>query len=758
MRYWGSPRVEAEGRMARSEQLAALLPRASKVSWILALAKIRSNAGSPVFQQSPSPAKTEAQNTLHCEASRWTLVQFKRFSRVNWPTSKPVAQKMPHAMATTMFPDHRVGKLLLVCAALFVLATALKLNGSSVAIWNRFPVLRPLEGNGLLLSTPKPSRSDEYLVWTPGAISQCRQPLPFPSENLSLGAGKVPLMYSMPVRHYTMIFRPQLWGFFLLDIEHAFAWYWNAKIFGLFAAMFLLCHVLTRNFWLSVFGSLWLLLSSYVQWWFSCPPMLPELLSNWSLAVISAIMLFRATRQKTRLLASATFVFALMGFALCVYPPFQLLMLYLGIAVVVGFLWDENRRPLEQPSKAWISTGWLIGGLIVSGLILLPFIMECWSTFKLIAGTDYPGHRRTYGGALSWHDLFSGMLNFFISDTNFPEKYDGVSPSANFYPFWVVALTPAGWLIWKKAPSTVLQFHLLGCIGLFALFAVCPLPHWFCDATLLTITTEERCLLPIGLAGILFSLLVLNDLATLAYKPPRGFLVFAGTASAVLVAGYLFALRGVHPKFLADNLWPLMSLNIAVSVGVFTLPRRLFYLGFVALFAMSNALVNPVMAGLEPLLKSPVSAAIQQIRQRDPQAGWVAYGNSFFSQLLIANGVQTLSGGKIVPDLEFDELIDPQGQHRRAYNRYAFAAFKMPQDRDSVSIRYTNLSTFTVVIHPTHPAVRRRGVRYALFGDSIEDPQAQSLELVVASPENHFWIYRIPRDAAPNSLAQTNTE
>ena len=77
-----------------------------------------------------------------------------------------------------------------------------------------------------------------------------------------------------------------------------------------------------------------------------------------------------------------------------------------------------------------------------------------------------------------------------------------------------------------------------------------------------------------------------------------------------------------------------MALNIAVVVGFFALPRQLFCLGFIALFAMSNALVNPVMAGLDPLLKSPLSDAIQQIHERDPKAGWVAYGNSFLSQLL----------------------------------------------------------------------------------------------------------------------------
>ena len=92
-------------------------------------------------------------------------------------------------------------------------------------------------------------------------------------------------LYSLPVRHYTMVFRPQLYGFFLFNLEWAYAWYWNMKVFGLLVSMFLLLRVLTRNTGLALFGSLWLFFSSYVQWWFSCPPMLPEMLSSWALTM-----------------------------------------------------------------------------------------------------------------------------------------------------------------------------------------------------------------------------------------------------------------------------------------------------------------------------------------------------------------------------------------------------------------------------------------------------------------------------------------
>ena len=125
---------------------------------------------------------------------------------------------------------------LLLCAVLFVGGTAAKLNGSSVAVWNRVLLENHLS-DGVLLSQAREARSDEWEVWTPAAVAQSRLDPPFPAENPSLGYGKTPLIYNLPVRHYTLLFRPQFWGFFGLGVERGYAWYWNAKLFGLLASL-----------------------------------------------------------------------------------------------------------------------------------------------------------------------------------------------------------------------------------------------------------------------------------------------------------------------------------------------------------------------------------------------------------------------------------------------------------------------------------------------------------------------------------------
>src|ERR1700736_2032873 len=121
--------------------------------------------------------------------------------------------------------------LLLFCACV-----ALKLNGSSIGAWDdELYETRP-SSRGLLLFKPQHVRSDEWLVWTPAALSQARQTPPFPVRNPSLGAGCAPMLMNLPVAYYTTFFRPQLWGFFIFDFERGFSFCWWCKVFGLLLA------------------------------------------------------------------------------------------------------------------------------------------------------------------------------------------------------------------------------------------------------------------------------------------------------------------------------------------------------------------------------------------------------------------------------------------------------------------------------------------------------------------------------------------
>jgi hypothetical protein len=200
-----------------------------------------------------------------------------------------------------------------------IVLTALRIHGSSVVRWSVI-LNEESTAQSLLYGLPRDVRSDEWLVWTPSLLAQANHIPPFPVENPVLGAGRSPMLLNLPTRHYSTLFRPQLWGYFLFDVEHGFAWNWNLKVFGLLAAMFLLIRKLADgDFWIALLGSLWVFCSSYMQWWFSCPPMLPEMLASWALALWCAMHLLETPPWPRAAVLSLGLVVTTINFALSMY-------------------------------------------------------------------------------------------------------------------------------------------------------------------------------------------------------------------------------------------------------------------------------------------------------------------------------------------------------------------------------------------------------------------------------------------------------
>src|SRR2546430_6679974 len=158
---------------------------------------------------------------------------------------------------------------------------SLKLNGSSVGMWRNL-LTEPGIARGLIFSSPKQVRVDEWGIWTPAMLSQARQNPPFPIENPSLGAACAPLLVSIPVAYYTTLFRPQLWGFFIFDFERGFSFCWMAKIFGVvLATAWFLRQLSVRSLWLALFCGTCIFLT--LQWGLSLTAMLPQIIATLAL-------------------------------------------------------------------------------------------------------------------------------------------------------------------------------------------------------------------------------------------------------------------------------------------------------------------------------------------------------------------------------------------------------------------------------------------------------------------------------------------
>ena len=650
----------------------------------------------------------------------------------------------PHRMVM----DFGAKRVLFAALILFVVAVVLRTNGSSIGVWK--DVLRDEASPAdVIFSRPKTVRSDEWMAWTPSIFAQAFHRPPFPAENANLGAGKSPLLMSVPVRHFAMFFRPQLYGYFLFDIETAFAFYWNVKVFALFVSFFLLLRALTRNdFWISLFGAGWVSFSAYVQWWFSCPPMMPEMLASWAAAILCVIHLFRLETLVSRIVAMLVLVIAAVNFTLCFYPPFQVPLIYLGVAIIAGWLWQNKNAGLH----------WRTGGnsLALVGLaiatVLVPYILECKPTLEILAHTSYPGSRRMHGGELTIIDTFNGVLGFFnSSEKDYLARRGNSCEASNFYPLWIFTLAGGGFGLWRDRRNRSVEIMLLFCLGLFTLYIFCPFPTWLCQWTLFSYVTGTRALLAVGIAGVLFTTMLLA-------QPPR--LLTASrrliTAIAVLagIAVLLMVSYSGNEKFLTPGRFSLLAtLNVLFVALYYFAPTKMFCGVFLLCLVLNNSGINPVAIGLRPLLDATPAALVHQIRESDPDGKWISYSNMLLPQFFKALGVDVINGLQIVPDPIFCRELDPMGRYVPVWNRYASVGFQQAELGEKPEFHSLSPSAYILKISPVDPALLARGARYAVFPRSLDSPGEMGLRLLASFPESKIWIYKLPGAPQPRASA-----
>lgn len=630
----------------------------------------------------------------------------------------------------------------LIVALVFCAGVALKLNGSSVGRWEE-----ELSGHkaskGLLLFEPRSIRTDEWLVWTPAALAQARHAPRFPVENPNLGPGRATLLLNLPVAYYTTWFRPQLWGFFVLDFERGFSFCWFAKIFGLLLGpTWLLRQLGVRSRGLALFGGAWLFLC--VQWWFSSPAMVPEMLATWAICTGCAIQFLKQSSTWRHAIAFGGFVYCGVNFILCSYPPAQIPLAYLMATIVAGFVLEHLRTGEFCATKHGIL---LVGLAVLTVIIVLaPCYLAMRPTLEIVSHSIYPGARRSNGGAMSIFQLFSGLASFFqTSRETLPAAFTNITLPNHCYPFWPVIL--AALLVGRRRQQITIP-PLFAALVIFiiglSLYAIAPWPTWLLRSTLLCFSTEfsstQFALVP---ANIVLTCVFLDR-----YRSPvftrRGALITA--AGFCLVIALLFWTASLtKPNFFPDLFQ--ITLSYAVSVALLMIffwetRRSWLPLAVIASLIFPLGAVNPVMRGLSPLLESETFREVDKIQAADPEAKWIVYNDLTLPELVKATGANVLNGFKIVPDLDLLHRFDPDRKASFVYNRYGHFVFKLPEFPGQIAFRFVAADYYILNLSPGDFELSQLGCRYLALPQNWPDADLHGFSLLKTIPAEHVWIYR----------------
>ncbi len=157
--------------------------------------------------------------------------------------------------------------------ALGAILTGAKVHGFSFAAWHSVIDRSPC--NEVFFNKVNRYRSDDWMVMLPHMLAQRADSPPFAAENRLIGDGhyNMTITVAAPARDLTVLFRPQVWGYFISgDVGMAFQWWFYAL--GAWMAVWLVLRRLTDNDELtSACGATALLFSPFFQAWsLNCTP------------------------------------------------------------------------------------------------------------------------------------------------------------------------------------------------------------------------------------------------------------------------------------------------------------------------------------------------------------------------------------------------------------------------------------------------------------------------------------------------------
>ena len=581
--------------------------------------------------------------------------------------------------------------------ALFLFASGMKINGSTISLW-RYYADRAAPDVGVLFGMPKDIRSDEWMVQTPWIMSQAARAPRFPANNPVVGENDMALLNNLPVRHWSALFRPQMWGFFIVPFEYAFAFYWNFKWFGMLLGGFLFLRTICLGRSVpAVFGTLLLYFSPFIQWWFSTPTSLPEMLGMFFFGLWAVTIIQRTSSRVAMGAASVLLVIAVADFIFCSYPRFQVPLLWLVVFLIAGYFAPSRSECRKLRKSA------LFLALGSSALLLICWFREVAPLISAMAQLAYPGHILGNGGGFPWRNFAAPFLDFAATQEHFRKAEMNVCNASGF-----LFLAPAVLLMAVLQVRTGPQDRLTWALILYSVFLIVfmhfGLPVWLAKWTGFSRVYAIFANLGVAVA----SLIALCRILSLEPEAKQGGGILLYTALASLLVGVFYATNEMIGRFV--NIGAVVSAGVFFSLVFLSLYRRHILLAVVLLLPPlidATALINPVVRGLSGISGSNLFRACSEVERHRPEGSWIALGHStrstMMAHLLKATGATVVGGTRCTPDAAMRAALDPAGKNFAITNRFAWISFE-PGETAEPSFVLTFISSYRVLL-PLDPAV-----------------------------------------------------
>lgn len=532
----------------------------------------------------------------------------------------------------------------------------------------------------------QPVRGDEWRVLTPNIIAQKNHTPPFPIINKNLGDdGQNMLIVGMtgvPVAHLSAIAKPATWGFFIFDLKRALSWNWLFPIFSCLLALWGVISTLKPGAWKTSFiVSLCFTSTAYVVAW-----------SNWPaytvlfpcLVYLSAISILKTQNTINTALLAIILGVSFAGFVLVLYPPWQISLTYLFIALAAGSIIKEKLYKHLSPLKFFA----LFIALVISTAILYSWWIDAHLAIEKMQETIYPGQRTTItGGTINLPFLLRGFTNLATLQ-RLDSLHSNQSEIASFY-YMLLPLAVLFLIRFSQKKITAIELSLGITILFILLFMFVGIPAQIADITLWGRVPANRADIALGLASIILSGLLSTP--TNEHDRPQKHLALIALATSICWSFIVYInVFKLHNSIVTGfTFGAQIIVFFTITLAGYFLVRgkvRIYLTLMLGLTLITTIRFHPIV-----ITPSYVNANLPKGETTASSASdetVLTLETAVPAMFIFSTGIKVVNGVFYYPQDTLWSQLDPTRNSANIYNRYQHLTFSANKSNNSLESYY----------------------------------------------------------------------
>ncbi|MDQ3075857.1 MAG: hypothetical protein M3Q34_01910 [bacterium] len=641
---------------------------------------------------------------------------------------------------------------------IFILFIAFGISGTSVGTYYPKWFGNEAKDTALIFGTPKPIRSDEWLITSQYIINQSINN--FPAYNNDAFSGlRISLQNVLPSKHWTTIFRPQNVGYLFLPLENGFAFmWWLSMLVLMLSAYFFTLRVFAGKYLFSSLFAISISISPFLMWWFQTGAFFVLAWGFISFILFQRI-LFNEKIPKINSKILQDFIYVLLFgyssavFALVFYPPFMIPVVIGVVFFILGSVIKYVKHDGGKFSQVIKTLTMLaIGSLLALG-VLGGFYIEHKAEFDLLGNTVYPGNRYVESGGYQIVSVLDGFTMPLLQSNNRSSNFmSNQSESSNFIllvPYLIIPSCILLYIGYKKFRK-INWILLMTNIGLAFILARMYLPFGdkIYNLVLLNRVPHNRLLIGLGFLGFIQILFLIKHAEAISNRVKKqekwkfeALGIFLGILSFHIAFATGIYIRDHWPIFL-NEYWIIIIFSSFFGFMTYfasTAKKYAFVITFIVFTIGSVFWVVPLYRGLDVVKDSDLIKAMQEVSEVDSR--WIALGEDahLYEHFPLVAGRKSAGGVTFYPKFDFwGSLLDTEEEFT-ALNRQGHVIWSDSKDYpDDINI----VRTTSIIIKFQCLEEIKSKIDYALTVHPISEPCLDQIR-TVKYPNIEFYLYEV---------------